>query len=88
MEITDVQIIKVKDKKQLLAYVNVVLNDVIVLKGIKLIDGVRGKFIVMPSQTVIKRKEIKKFEYYHPINNDVRKLLENIIIEKYNEVEK
>lgn len=87
MEITEVQIIKMKGKKQLLAYANVVLNSLIVLKGIKLIDGSRGKFIVMPSQTVIKRKEIKKFEYYHPINNEARELIAEAIIEKYNETE-
>lgn len=86
MEINDVQIIKVKGKGQLLAYANVVLNQGIVLKGIKLIDGSRGKFIVMPSQTLIRKKEIKKFEYYHPINNEARDILAQAIIDKYLEV--
>lgn len=86
MEITDVQIIKMEGKGKLLAYANIVLNEAIVLKGIKLINGERGLFIVMPSQTLIKRREIKRFEYYHPINNDVRKLIEQAIIENYEKV--
>jgi len=86
MEITDVQIMKMEGKGKLLAYANIVLNDAIVLKGIKLIDGARGRFIVMPSQSLIRRNEIKRFEYYHPINNDVRKLVEQAIIENYDKV--
>ena len=86
MEVTDVQIIKMEGKGKLLAYANIVLNEAIVLKGIKLINGERGLFIVMPAQTLIRRKEIKRFEYYHPINNDVRKLIEQAIIENYEKV--
>ncbi len=86
MEITDVQIMKMEGKGKLLAYANIVLNHAIVLKGIKLIDGSRGKFIVMPSQSLIRKNKIKRFEYYHPINSDVRNLLEQVIIENYEKV--
>ena len=88
MEITDVQIIKTEGKGQLLAYANVVLNDALVMKGIKIIDGTKGKFIVMPSQSLIRKKEIKRFEYYHPINNEMRLLLTNAILDKYSELYK
>lgn len=88
MEITDVQIIKIEGKGQLLAYANVVLNDSLVMKGIKIIDGAKGKFIVMPSQSLIRKKEIKRFEYYHPINNEMRLLLTNAILDKYSELYK
>ena len=88
MEITDVQIIKTEGKGQLLAYANVVLNDALVMKGKKIIDGTKGKFIVMPSQSLIRKKEIKRFEYYHPINNEMRLLLTNAILDKYSELYK
>lgn len=86
MEITDVQIIKMEGKGKLLAYANIVLNDALVLKGIKLIDGDKGKFTVMPAQNIIRRREIKTFEYYHPINNEMRELISNAIINTYGEM--
>ena len=87
MEITNVQIIKVVGKEKLLAYANVVINNAIVLKGIKLIDGSRGKFITMPIQRLIRKKEIKVFEFYHPINNDARDLITKAIIAEYEKIE-
>lgn len=85
MEITDIQIIKVEGKGKLLAYANIVINEALVLKGIKIIDGEKGKFIVMPSQTLIRKGKIKTFEYFHPINNEARNLITDAIINTYNE---
>lgn len=85
MEITDIQIIKVEGKGKLLAYANIVINDALVLKGIKIIDGEKGKFIVMPSQTLIRKGKIKTFEYFHPINSEARNLISEAIINTYNE---
>lgn len=85
MEITDIQIIKVEGKGKLLAYANIVINDALVLKGIKIIDGEKGKFIVMPSQTLIRKGKIKTFEYFHPINSEARNLITDAIINTYNE---
>lgn len=85
MEITDIQIIKVEGKGKLLAYANIVINEALVLKGIKIIDGEKGKFIVMPSQTLIRKGKIKTFEYFHPINNEARYLIADAIINTYNE---
>ena len=85
MEITDIQIIKVEGKGKLLAYANIVLNEAIVLKGIKIIDGPKDKFIVMPSQTLIRKGKIKNFEYFHPISNESRSLITEAIINTYND---
>ncbi len=85
MEITDIQILKVEGKGKLLAYVNIVINNAIVLKGIKVIDGPKDKFIVMPSQSLIRKGKIKTFEYFHPINNEARNLITDAIINTYNE---
>lgn len=86
MEITEVQIIKMEGKGQLLAYANIILNGGLVLKGIKLIEGAKGKFVIMPSQTLIRKREIKKFEYYHPINNEIRELISDAVINTYDEM--
>lgn len=85
MEITDIQIIKVEGKGKLLAYANIVINDAIVMKGIKIIDGAKEKFIVMPSQTLIRKGKIKNFEYFHPINNEARNLISEAVINTYND---
>ncbi len=85
MEITDVQIFKVENKGKLLAYVNIVINDAVVMKGIKVIDGPKDKFIVMPSQSLIRKGKIKTFEYFHPINNEARNLITDAVINTYNE---
>lgn len=85
MEITDIQILKVENKGKLLAYANIVINDAIVLKGIKVIDGPKEKFIVMPSQSLIRKGKIKNFEYFHPINNEARNLISDAVINTYNE---
>lgn len=85
MEITDIQIIKVEGKGKLLAYANIVINEALVFKGIKIIDGEKEKFIVMPSQTLIRKGKIKTFEYFHPINSEARNLISEAIINTYNE---
>lgn len=85
MEITEVRIIKMENKGKLLAYANVVLNNSIILKGIKVIDGSRGIFIAMPSKRD-KTKKLKFREFYHPINSEARSIIEQAILETYEQV--
>lgn len=83
MEITEVRIIKMENKGNLLAYATVVLNNSVILKGIKIIDGSRGIFIAMPSKRDSKSKQLRFREFYHPINSDARAIITNAVLEAY-----
>lgn len=57
-EITDVKIRMVEDSNddpRLLAFCSIVLDGVFVIKDIKIIDGYRGVFMVMPSRKIMDR---------------------------------
>lgn len=85
MEISEVKIFRMENKGKLLAYANVVLNNSIVLRGIKIINGSRGVFIAMPAKANAKRKGNKFIEFYHPINSETRAELTHAILKKYEE---
>lgn len=80
MEITDVQIHLVYDDAKLKAYVAVILDDVFVVKDMKIIQGNSGVFVAMPNK---KGKDGIYRDIAHPINSDMRKHLETTILNAY-----
>ena len=50
---------------------------------IKVIEGEKGLFIAMPSR---KATDGEYRDIAHPINSDTRERIQNIILEKYDEV--
>ncbi len=87
MEFTGIKVFKIKGKGKLIGIANVVISNQIVLRGIKIIDGVRGKFIAMPSRLDKRFKEPKFREHYHPINQEARDELTDAILEAYEKIE-
>ena len=83
MEITDVKVFKLKGKGKLIGVANVVIGNHIVLKGIRIIEGERGRFIAMPSRVDNRFKEPRFREHFHPINQDARDMLTKAILEAY-----
>ena len=88
MEITEIKIYMMEDRGNLLGYANVVLNDSIVLRGIKIMDSKKGRFIAMPSKRNKKQSKQQFMEFYHPINKEARTRLTNAILEAYKRAEK
>lgn len=86
MEITEIKIYKMENKGKLLAYANVVLNNSIILRGIKIIDGVRGRFVAMPAKLDSKAKIPRFREFYHPINSDARAIISDAVLNEYEKV--
>ncbi len=86
MEITEVRIFKMENKGKLLAYANIVLNNSIILKGIKVINGARGIFIAMPAKLNNRKGKSKFIEFYHPINAQSRAIIEKAILEEYKQI--
>jgi len=82
MEVTDVRVFPVQEEK-LKAFVSVIFDDCFVVSDIKIINGNNGLFISMPSK---KRKNGTFRDIAHPLNNETRKMIEDRILTKYNEV--
>ncbi|MGM0443238.1 MAG: septation regulator SpoVG [Fibrobacterota bacterium] len=80
MNITEVRVIPRENDGKLMAFANVVFDDAFVVRGIKVIDGQRGLFISMPSR---KGRSGKHQDIAHPINNDMRTLLQDTVIRAY-----
>ncbi len=85
MEITDVRIRRVvKEEGKMRAFVSVTIDDEFVVHDIKVIEGEKGLFIAMPSR---KTAEGEYKDIAHPINSETRTRLQQIILEKYQEME-
>ncbi|HXI03351.1 MAG TPA: septation regulator SpoVG [Candidatus Saccharimonadales bacterium] len=82
MEVTAVRVFPVHEEK-LKAFVSIILDDCFVVSDIKIINGNNGLFISMPSK---KRKNGTFRDIAHPLNSETRKMLEEKILARYNEV--
>ena len=82
MNITDVRVRKIAKEGKMRAVVSITIDDVFVVHDIKVIEGDKGMFIAMPSK---KATDGEYRDIAHPINSEMREMLEKAIIEKYNE---
>ncbi|HOE90796.1 MAG TPA: septation regulator SpoVG [Candidatus Cloacimonadota bacterium] len=82
MNITDVKVFT-RDAEQLKAFANIVIDDAFIIKNIKVINGKEGLFVAMPSQ---KNKQGEYKDIAHPLNTETRTRIEQLILDKYNEV--
>ena len=82
MKVTNVKIKKVDGDKfdRLRAYVDVTLDDVLVIHGLKLMQGEQGFFVAMPSRKM-RNEEVK--DIVHPICPELRNDITRIVKEKY-----
>ncbi len=83
MQITDVRVRKLTKEGKMRAVVSVTLDNEFVVHDIKVIEGDKGLFIAMPSK---KATDGEYRDIAHPINSATRDKLQQIILEKYNEV--
>lgn len=83
MEITDIKVRKLfGDDGPMKAIVSVTFDNQLALHDIKVINARDKFFIVMPSR---KNPDNTYRDIVHPINASFRSLLENAVIEAYNE---
>ena len=82
MQITDIRVKKVASEGKMKAVVSVTFDDAFVVHDIKVIEGQDKLFTAMPSRRT-PENEFK--DIAHPINSEMRELLETAIISKYNE---
>ena len=83
MQITDVRVRKITKEGKMKAVVSITLDDEFVVHDIKVIEGEKGLFIAMPSR---KATDGEYRDIAHPINSATREKIQNIILEKYEQV--
>lgn len=66
--------------EKLKAYASVCVNDSLLIKGIKIIDGKHGRFVAMPCRKT-KNGEFKDITF--PITAELRKEVEQAVLEAY-----
>ena len=82
MQITDVRIRKIEKEGKMKAVVSITIDEEFVIHDIKSIEGEKGMFIAMPSR---KTAEGEYKDIAHPIKSSTRELIQNLILQKYNE---
>ena len=79
MEITEVRI-TLRNEEKLKAFASITFDDSFVVRGLKVINGSQGYFVSMPSR---KRKDGSYQDVAHPINNDMRKKIEDRVLDAF-----
>lgn len=79
MRITEVHV-NLRHEERLRAFVNITLDDVFVVRGLKVIEGQRGLFVCMPSRRM---EDGSHRDIAHPISNDFRQEVEDRVLEAY-----
>ena len=85
MKVTSVKVKKIeKENSRMKGIASVLIDDCFAVHDIRIIEGDNGLFIAMPSK---KTPDGKFKDIAHPINTETRELIQNAIIQKYNEAE-
>jgi len=85
MKITEVKVFPARgDSGRLKAYATIVFDDSFIVRDLKVIEGHKGLFVSMPSR---KRKDGTLRDIVHPLNSEMRREIEERIIEEYSKVE-
>lgn len=83
MNITDVRVRRVAKEGKMKAVVSITIDEEFVVHDIKVIEGEKGLFIAMPSR---KATDGEYRDIAHPINSATKEKIQNIILEKYEQV--
>lgn len=83
MEITEVKVYPAKETGRLKAYATIVFDNSFIVRDLKIIEGNKGFFVSMPSR---RRKDGTFRDIVHPLNSDMRKSIEELVIDEYKKV--
>jgi len=73
---------KVEDMGSLRAFASLTIMNAFVVKGLKVVNGVNGLFVSMPSQ---KGKDDKYYDTFFPLTKEIRDGVNKVVLAKYNE---
>lgn len=83
MKITDVRVKVVNSESRLRGVATITFDDSFVVHDIRIIEGENGLFVAMPSK---KTPNGTFRDIAHPIHGDMRKLIEDAIVNAYQEL--
>ena len=84
LAVTEVQVFPIKgDTSQVVtkAMANIVLNDQLVIRGLRVKDGDNGLFVCFPYDPFFKGEDFRSICY--PLTRQLREHIEGCVIEKY-----
>lgn len=84
LAVTRVQVCPLKDDCNLgvtKAIANIVLNDQLSIRGLRVNDGVNGLFVSFPLDPFFKGEDFRSICF--PLTRQLREHIENVVIEKY-----
>ena len=84
LSVTNVQVFPFKDSVNLghvKALAQIVLNDQLVIRGLRVMDGVNGLFVSYPLDPFVKGEDFRSV--CNPITRQLREHIENCVLEKY-----
>ena len=80
MKITDVRVRKITDEGKMKCIVSLTFNNLFVVHDIKIIEGLNGLFVAMPSR---KMADGEFRDIAHPINSETRSKIQDAIFKEY-----
>lgn len=80
MKVSEVKVYKVEGKEKLRATATITLSDAFMVHGLKVIEGEKGLFVVMPA---VKKNGLFK-DIAHPITVEMRNEIVTAVLEEYN----
>lgn len=84
LEVTQVQVFPFKESVNLghvRAMAQIVLNDQLVIRGLRVMDGINGLFVSYPLDPFFKGDEFRSV--CNPLTRQLREHIENCVLEKY-----
>jgi stage V sporulation protein G len=80
LEIKVIKIHRLAQDSRVRAFVDLGINDVLLIKGIRVVQGKRGFFISMPAE---RGKNERWYERVRCLNQDMRSLISEKVLEAY-----
>lgn len=84
MRITDVRVRRVEGETRLKAVASITIDEAFAVHELRIIEGNDGLFVAMPSR---KTSEGTFRDIAHPINIETRKMVEEVVLEAYKNLE-
>jgi stage V sporulation protein G len=80
MEITEVRVFPVNNEERLKAYATITIDNVFLVRDLRVILGNAGLFVAMPSR---KMKDGSFRDIAHPLNSETRQVIEKKVLAEY-----
>ena len=83
----DIRVYPLKDQSNnsTKAFASVTVEDLIAIKGIRVVEGTKGHFVTMPQS---KDNEGNYHDIAFPVNGDLRKAMNKAILDEFKEITK